>query len=123
MSSEVRSNLFEITDPQRHLCSVYYYILDKPRMIIMVVDLLGDARRPFFLDFFGIEYFEGPLNWVGANFFIGTYEEKKDLASQYLVLPDTPDARYTLPFSTITPTELEEHITSFTLYKAKYTVK
>jgi hypothetical protein len=61
------SNIFNIKTPQLYRCHVYRYHSTLSRLYVRAFK--GEAQDPaFYLLFSDVGYFEGPMNWQGAQF-------------------------------------------------------
>ncbi len=59
------------------------YVDDMPEIIIGAREAGTSFREAVFLHFTGVLYFEGPMQWIGANFQIGSSGERNDLMLSY----------------------------------------
>lgn len=70
----VRENVFNLPAPQRYRCHVHRYFSGLSRLYIRV--FRGEQDAPaFYLMFTDVGYFEGPINWEGADFCIASPED------------------------------------------------
>lgn len=61
-------NYFQLQNPEELHCSVWLYQTHHSFMKIQVHK--GDFEPFLWLDFDGVGYFEGPMQWQGANFMV-----------------------------------------------------
>ena len=80
-------NIFYITRPQENICWVTSYVDDMSSLIIGAREAGKSFRTAVFLHFLGVHYFEGSMQWVGANFQIGSIGERNDLMLSYTAWP------------------------------------
>lgn len=101
-------NFFEIQNPEEYFCRVWSYFVSHSRLLLRVYKGKIDEEE-FYLNFEMVQYFEGPLGWKGANFYIGSSDECVKLLQQqgfeglpdeyllehfHLYIVDLPDSRY-----------------------------
>jgi len=76
-----RKNIFDIQNPQEITCRVWSYFVSHSRLLFRgYKDSSGNDE--FYLDFEMVEYFEGPLSWKGADFYLGSSDECSLLLQQ-----------------------------------------
>jgi hypothetical protein len=69
------SNIFQISDAQAYQCKMKGYFAGHSQMYIEASLVPVETRKPLFLAFEAVLYFEGPVRWRGANFRYGTPDE------------------------------------------------
>jgi hypothetical protein len=65
-------NIYGIENPDQCICRVQLYI---PSHRTLLVTIIHEDRENSYLSFGGVEYFEGTMGWVGANFKTASLEE------------------------------------------------
>ena len=74
----VENIISSLADLRDCLCCIYRYLRSHQQLLIAVHK--PDSLTPsFYLHFEMAGYFEGPLNWRGADFRLGTDEECKEV--------------------------------------------
>ena len=76
-----RENFFEIQNPDTHFCQVWSYLVSHSKLLVRV-HKENFHDESFYLHFEMVQYFEGPLSWTGANFYIGNPDECIKLLQQ-----------------------------------------
>src|SRR5688572_26585338 len=76
MKSEMHPemNFFEVQHPQECICQVWSYSVSHSRLLLRIYRGKFD-EGVLYLGFEMVQYFEGPLSWKGANFYIGNTDE------------------------------------------------
>lgn len=70
----VTDNIFDLKTPQLYRCHVHRYHSTLSRLYVRAFK--GQSQDvAFYLLFSDVGYFEGPINWVGANFQMHPPEE------------------------------------------------
>ena len=72
------SNCFNLPDPDEMKCTVWAYKVSFGVLRIKI-EPASDADNAMWLTFDGAVYFEGPTQWQGANFRLGTPQEHLEL--------------------------------------------
>ncbi|MBZ0295942.1 MAG: hypothetical protein K8L99_25505 [Anaerolineae bacterium] len=72
------SNIFDLKAPELYRCQVYRYFNGLSRLYVGVFKPYQSVPAFYFL-FSDVGYFEGPVNWQGADFDIAPDEECIDL--------------------------------------------
>lgn len=72
------SNLFNIATPELYRCQVYRYFNGLSRLYIALFKPYQNVPALYLL-FSDVGYFEGPVNWQGANFDIAPAQDCIDL--------------------------------------------
>jgi hypothetical protein len=70
---ELAENILELHQPNFFQCSITNYRQSHGVMIIELQSSAGEGT--LYLGLLGVQYFEGPLNWFGANMCFGTKDE------------------------------------------------
>jgi hypothetical protein len=70
-------NVFKFPNPQHLYCTVWMYRVHHPTLAIRVHH--AKVENFVWLFFTGVSYFEGPLNWKGAEFNIASRDEQLKL--------------------------------------------
>jgi hypothetical protein len=67
-------NYFSITDPDSYGCGVYKYVAS---LSVLHIRVVNSTKPPnlFYIVFYPVEYFSGPMYWQGANFQLAPDEE------------------------------------------------
>jgi len=112
-------NIFELDDPQKQYCWVISYVDDMPEIIIGVREAGKSFQDTIFLRFVGVEYFEGQMKWVGANFQIGSIQERNDLMHSYASWPNDVEIPEDRLISVRDEETLLSHFENHSLYKVK----
>jgi len=73
-------NFFNIADPDYCAYRVWSYIHGHSMMLVRVIRSEPDDF--FFLAFDSVQYFQGPLHWMGARFQVGTTDECAELLQE-----------------------------------------
>jgi len=71
-----------IDDPQAYDCNVVAYVRGHRQLLIEVNDPTAKEYKPCYIAFESVWYFEGPLSWHGADFRLGSLDERKTLLSE-----------------------------------------
>ena len=76
----MQSNYFNIPNPETYKCTIWRYAATHSLMYVRAEEW-GVDRKPnlLWLRFTQVHYFEGPTQWLGANFSVATDEESKEL--------------------------------------------
>lgn len=78
----MKSNFFDIPNPDAYKCTIWRYAATHSLMYVRAEEhgQVSD-RKPnvFWLRFIQVHSFEGPTQWLGANFCVATEEESKEL--------------------------------------------
>jgi hypothetical protein len=82
------ANAFHIKQPQLYRCHVYRYHSTLSRLYIRA---LKNDETAFYLLFSDVGYFEGALNWQGANFRIAPPRDCMALMQKAGLLPPQPE--------------------------------
>lgn len=82
-------NAFEFADPRLYQCNVWSYRAGHSLMLVRVTKSWSGPEDFFYLTFESVQYFEGPLQWLGADFYIGTKAECTELLQR--IDPEIPD--------------------------------
>lgn len=70
------ANVFNISNPEHCICRVMDYRFNDSSMVIRIQQPLYSNRFiTFFALFQGVQYFEGPMGWTGADFQTRSPEE------------------------------------------------
>ena len=69
-----QENLLNLERPEFYYCQVWGYIRGHSRMFVRIHPS-GDFYNEQYVLFAEIYYFEGPLDWWGAHFALGSTEE------------------------------------------------
>jgi len=64
----LKENLLNLVNPDLHNCYVFHYNKSHSQLLIDVYDTENDERTR--VNFSGVVYFSGELQWKGANFVI-----------------------------------------------------
>jgi hypothetical protein len=67
-------NIFNLVDPQRYECNIWSFRVNH-RVLLIRADKDKFNNQTCYLSFTEVLYFEGPLNWIGADFCIGKADE------------------------------------------------
>lgn len=111
-----KDNLFHFDEPNNYFCLVVNYFLDLPQLVIEVRKLDSPEFRPdSYIIFTDIEYFEGPLKWIGANFSMGAQKELEKMMNKIKAWPD--NSTRTHPMLTFGDEDL--FLKSHNLYETK----
>lgn len=90
-----KDNVFHYDDPDNYFCLVVSYVVDLPQLLVEVRKLDSPEFRPnSYIVFTGIEYFEGPLKWIGTNFRIRTQKELKKMIGHVKPWPENKPRRH-----------------------------
>ncbi|MEO1440773.1 MAG: hypothetical protein AAFV33_10240 [Chloroflexota bacterium] len=107
-------NHFNIKAPNLYRCNVYRYSATLSQLYIRVFKGMSVAPS-FYLFFSDVGYFEGPMNWEGADFQKATSEEcislmrKTGMVQDFLL--DDPETREALTESVYLYTVETQHTT------------
>lgn len=72
-----------VLEPKQYSCNLLAYIRGHGQMIVEAVEDSSDTYDPaFYLLLESVWYFEGPTHWQGADFYLGSIEEIKEIVSQ-----------------------------------------
>ncbi len=86
-------NAFNIANPERCTCRVMDYRFNDSSMVIRVLQpTFSDQKVTLYLLLQGVQYFEGPVGWEGANFQTETPEACLDLFRKVGRYSDYDDA-------------------------------
>src|SRR5258706_12948735 len=66
-------NLFNIPNAEQCICRVFLYIHSHSQLAIQVYDSISTSV--LYIVFQTVEYVDGPIVWLGANFMIGEPDE------------------------------------------------
>ena len=65
--------LFPIEDYEQWTCQVRIYLVSHSQLQIRMEN--SETQQVKFINFTGVEFYDGPLEWRGAGFFIGENSE------------------------------------------------
>ena len=76
-------NIFEIDNPDEYLCRVHMYQKSHSWLSIEAHRKIANEYKPIFMKFGAVRYFEGPMWWEGANFYIASLAEYIELLGKF----------------------------------------
>ena len=100
----MRKNIFDLEDPENYYCMVKKF---SGRAVLQIeVSSLNKPRDLFYLAFFSVEFFSGPMTWHSADFCLATPEESIETFKLIERFADTSSAellssRYDLKLYTV----------------------
>ena len=71
-------NIFQLRSPRLYRCQVYRYFNGLSRLYLGVFKPMQNVPA-FYLLFSDVAYFEGPVNWESADFYIAEPQQCVDL--------------------------------------------
>ena len=84
------NNVFEITDSETYECIIWGYYAGHSQMYVRVYKPPFETGETFYLGFYTVIYFEGPTRWKGANFRLGTLDDRVNLLQRIRWFEDFP---------------------------------
>ncbi len=84
IDSDFQNLMISLEATQKYECRVEHYTIGHRQIRIRVNKPMGIVtdEEAFYLIFTGVVYFEGPLQWIGANFSLGTSSELTPILKQ-----------------------------------------
>ena len=76
---EVKNSLTYIDDPSQYSCTVWNYQPSHSMLLIRLLRGVLPGGHVSYLIFGAVNYFEGPLSWMGADYIIGDEQELKQI--------------------------------------------
>src|SRR5690606_22753871 len=88
----VTQNIFSIDNPENYACVIRKYVVGQS---VMHIEVVSNFKPPniFYLVFYPVEYFCGPITWQGVNFEIASSEACLKVISQLERYDNIPDEK------------------------------
>jgi hypothetical protein len=76
-------NYFAVSNPHLCSCAVMSYAIGHSEMLVKIED---ETHKEFYIVFYYVEYYSGPLKWKGANF--STQSKENTMKLLYKIKPE-----------------------------------